>query len=296
MVFLPLLKTMRPYQWYKNLLLFAGLVFSNKLPETRYYFPVFLGFFFFCLLSGSVYILNDIVDRRKDRLHPIKKTRPIASGDLGVGLSLVVMALIVIGAPVASYFLITPIFSLILVLYFLLFLLYTFILKYIVIVDAFTIGTGFVLRAVAGVAIIEGAQLSWWLIICTLLLALFLAFGKRRAEIVKMGVKAENYRCVYQVYTEEMLSHLVSMLAGATIVVYCLYSSTAGPQGMALTIPFVIFAIIKYMQLMYTENMGAEPEKMFSNPYMLGCLLLWATVVLFVLYGKGDLVMELLKF
>ncbi len=292
-----LIKTLRPYQWYKNLLLFVGLIFSYNLTNSDYFIKTLLGFVFFCLMSGSIYILNDVVDRKKDRLHPIKSKRPVASGELSVNFAVIVMILLYVGCPLASYFLINGSFSLILVIYFIIFVLYTFLLKYMVLVDAFTIGAGFVLRAIAGITSVEGARMSWWLIICTLLLALFLAFGKRRSEMVEMGGrKAGEYRRVYKGYSVEMLNHFITITACATIVVYCLYSALAPHNGMVLTIPFVVFGVFRYLQLMHIRNMGAEPEKVFSDGYMVTVMALWICTVFFVLYGKVDIVLDFIKF
>jgi len=297
MFVLPLIRTLRPYQWYKNLLLFVGLIFSYNLSDTDQYLRVLMGFIFFCLMAGSIYIMNDVVDEDKDKRHPIKCKRPIASGDLQRNVAILFMVVFAVGCPLGAYFIINPYFSAILVIYFLLFVIYSYVLKYVVILDVFTIGAGFVIRAIAGIVAVKEAQVSWWLIICTLFLALFLALGKRRAEMVGMGTdKARNYRSVYSVYTVEMLNHFITLAAAAMIVVYCLYSAMAPHKGMVLTIPFVIFGVIKYMQLMYTDNFGAEPEKVFSNGFMVGNLLLWGSVVVFVLYGKVEIVLDFIEF
>ncbi len=291
-----LIRTLRPYQWYKNLLLFVGLIFSNNLSRQEHYLPVLLGAVFFCLMSGAVYILNDILDQKEDRGHPIKGKRPIASGELSTKSAFAIMLFIVIGCPAASYFLISPGVTYILASYFILFIIYSFVLKYIVILDAFTIGIGFVLRAMAGVLAVDNAHLSWWLIICAFLLALFLAFGKRRADLIKLGDRAKNYRSVYSHYSIFLLDHLITLTAGATLVVYCLYAAASVHNGMLLTIPFVIFGILKYMQLMHIHNLGAEPEKMFQNGYMVATILLWGLTVILILYGKLDIVNDIISF
>ena len=297
MFIVSLIKTLRPYQWYKNLLLFVGLIFSHNLTNPDYFITTLMGFVFFCLMSGSIYILNDVVDRKKDRSHPIKGKRPIASGELSVKLAVLVMVLLIVICPLASYFLISGFFAMILGTYFIIFVLYTFILKYMVLIDSFTIGAGFVIRAIAGISSVEGARLSWWLIICTFLLALFLAFGKRRAEMVEMGEKKSGeYRNVYREYSVGMLDHFITVAACATIVVYCLYSALAPHNGMVLTIPFVIFGVFRYLQLMHIRNMGAEPEKVFSDGYMVVAMALWVATVFLVLYGKVDIVLDFIKF
>ncbi|MDP6155594.1 MAG: decaprenyl-phosphate phosphoribosyltransferase [Candidatus Thermoplasmatota archaeon] len=297
MLIVSLIKTLRPYQWYKNLLLFVGLIFSYNLTNTDYFIRTLLGFVFFCLMSGSIYILNDVMDRKKDRLHPIKNKRPIASGELSIKLAIPIMVFLAAGCPIASSFLINGYFSLILVIYFIIFVLYTFLLKNMVLIDAFTISAGFVLRAIAGISSVEGAKLSWWLIICTFLLALFLAFGKRRSDMVEMGEKKTGeYRKVYREYSVEMLDHFITISACATIVVYCLYSALAPHNGMVLTIPFVIFGVFRYLQLMHIRNLGAEPEKVFSDVYMVAAMGLWIATVLFILYGNVDIVLDFIKF
>jgi 4-hydroxybenzoate polyprenyltransferase len=276
--------TLRPYQWYKNLLLFLGVAFSGAIMPWEDYTISALGFIIFCLMSGCVYILNDVVDKKKDADHPIKGKRPVASGNLPVPVAVGVMIVLLIASGLASYFLINTQFLLVIVLYFGLMVVYTFLLKYLVIADVLTIAVGFTTRAVAGVVVIE-AQMSPWIVVCAMLLALFMAFAKRRAEMLVLKKKAEGYRNVYKFYTVNMLEHLISAMLAATIMVYALYCSQVHSAFMMITIPFVIYGIVKYFQLVMKEDMGAEPEKILMRPSIIMAILLWIFAVEMVVFG-----------
>jgi len=269
-----IITTLRPYQWYKNLLLFLGVAFSGALLPRNDYLVSALGFLIFCLVSGSVYILNDVVDKKKDAGHPIKGTRPIASGRLSVNVAIIIMLVLLISCGLAAYFLINFAFLLMIIAYFGLMVVYSFFLKYIVIADVLTIAIGFTIRAVAGVVVIK-ATMSPWIVVCAMLLAMFLGFGKRRAEMLLLKKKAKVYRSVFKGYTVNMLEHLITTTMAATIVVYALYCSSSHNGFMMVTIPFVVFGIFKYFQIIIKTGAGAEPEKILKGPEIVLAILLW---------------------
>jgi 4-hydroxybenzoate polyprenyltransferase len=284
MILTDLIITLRPYQWYKNLLLFLGVAFSGVVMPWEDYAISGLGFVIFCLMSGCVYILNDVVDKKKDADHPIKGKRPVASGSLSVPVAVGVMIVLLIASGLTSYFFINTQFLLMIVLYFGLMVVYSFLLKFLVIADVLTIAVGFTTRAVAGVVVI-GAQMSPWIVVCAMLLALFMAFAKRRAEMLVLKKKAEGYRNVYKFYTVNMLEHLISAMLAATIMVYTLYCSQVHSAFMMITIPFVIYGVVKYFQLVMKEDMGAEPEKILMRPSIIMATLLWIFAVEMVVFG-----------
>ena len=284
MIVSDIIVTLRPYQWYKNLLLFLGVAFSGTIMPYEDYALSALGFVIFCFMSGCVYILNDVVDKKKDKDHPIKGTRPVASGKLSVPVAVGVMLVLLAASGLISYFVINLQFLMMIGLYFGLMVVYSFMLKYLVIADVLTIAVGFTVRAVAGVVVI-GAMMSPWIVVCAMLLALFMAFAKRRAEMKMLKKKAEGYRNVYKFYTVNMLEHLISAMLAATIMVYALYCSQVHSAFMMITIPFVIYGIVKYFQLVMKEDMGAEPEKILMRPSIILAILLWIFSVEIVVFG-----------
>jgi len=285
MIVTDIIITLRPYQWYKNLLLFLGVAFSGVINPWQDYVLSLMGFSIFCLISGSVYILNDVIDKEKDKDHPIKGTRPIASGRLPVPVAVGVMVALLITSGLGCIYVLENIALLMIITgYFCMMIAYTFLLKYIVIADVLTIAVGFTFRAVAGVVIID-AHMSPWIVVCAMLLALFLAFAKRRAEMLVLKKKAKGYRNVYKHYSVNMLEHLITAMLAATIMVYCLYCSSVYTGFMMLTIPFVVFGILKYFQLCMKEGLGAEPEKLLIRPSIILAILLWMLSVEFVVFG-----------
>ena len=295
MIVTDIIITLRPYQWYKNLLLFLGVAFSGAIMPWQDYALSALGFFIFCMVSGCVYILNDVVDRKKDRDHPIKGKRPVASGSLPVPAAVVVMVFLLLGSGVLSWIAINPQFTLMIAAYFSLMVVYSFLLKHLVIADVLTIAAGFTIRAVAGVVVIS-AHMSPWIVVCAMLLALFMAFAKRRAEMLVLKNKAEGYRNVFKFYSVNLLEHLISAMLAATIMVYALYCSQVHSAFMMITIPFVIYGMVKYFQLVMKEDLGAEPEKILKRPSIIMAILLWVLSVEVVVFGWVELLYFALGF
>ncbi|MFH0924641.1 MAG: decaprenyl-phosphate phosphoribosyltransferase [bacterium] len=281
--------TMRPKQWTKNLVIFAGIIFAQKLFTQSIFLKVLLAFFVFCLLSGVVYIINDLKDIDNDRKHPKKKFRPLASGDLTPSLAFITIIILTPLIITSSYFLSKP-FFLIASIYFLLMIFYTFYLKNIVILDVLTIALGFLLRAVAGVVVIS-VSLSPWLVICTLLLALFLALSKRRHELVLLEDNAVCHRRILEEYSPKLLDQMISLVTASTVMAYALY--TMSPETiekfhtdkLIYTVPFVLYGIFRYLYLVYKKEQGGYPEKIFLTdlPTFLN-IVLWGLTVGIIIY------------
>lgn len=246
-----------------------------------------LAFALFCLLSGSVYITNDLIDLEKDKNHPRKARRPIASGRL-TPLQAGVSASILIVVSLGAAFYLSPIFALIAASFLLLNFAYTLLLKRIVILDVMTIAIGFVLRALAGTTIV-GVSLSPWLLICTILLALFLGLNKRRHEIVVLGADAFRHREVLAQYSSALLDQMISVVAASTVVAYSLYTFTSPTAHRArylmLTVPFVLYGIFRYEYLVHQENQGGSPEELLLRdvPGLIN-IFLWVLAIVVILY------------
>ncbi|MBN2550125.1 MAG: decaprenyl-phosphate phosphoribosyltransferase [Anaerolineales bacterium] len=285
-----LLKTMRPRQWAKNVVIFAALVFDRQLglnnlpPMLR----TLVGFIIFCLLSGVVYIINDIADVEADRKHPTKRSRPIASGRLPIPAAWgAVIALMAVIFPAA--YILSPGFAAVALGYLLLNLAYSKWLKHITLIDVFSIALGFVLRVGAGVTLIHVARFSPWLYVVTTLGSLYIGFGKRRAELSLLADEANAHRRVLDGYTIPMLDQYISVLASTTIIAYSLYTFSAPnlPENhvMMLTIPFVIYGIFRYLGLLQCGDSGGAPEEILlsDRPLQL-VMLLWGASVLLIFY------------
>jgi 4-hydroxybenzoate polyprenyltransferase len=275
---------LRPKQWTKNLLLFAGLVFSQNLFNTPLLLKTVLAFGVFCLLSGSVYILNDIHDLAEDRKHYKKRSRPLASGRLGVREALVIFFILAVISFYLAFNLGIP-FLAAAVLYFLLVFSYSLWFKHIVIIDVFAVAVGFLLRAVAG-GVVIGVRISPWLLICTLLLALFLALTKRRHEYMVMENNGKEHRRVLADYSVAYLDQLVSIVTASTIMAYSLYTFTASStEYLMLSIPFVIYGIFRYLFLVHKREMGGSPEDvLLKDKPLIVNIILWVAVCVVILY------------
>lgn len=281
-----LVKTARPKQWTKNLIVFTAPIFSGSLMDSHNLAVTLLAFFSLCFLSGTVYIINDLADREKDAHHPRKKNRPIASGKLSpVEAALGGAAMFSLAA--ITGFLAGTGFVFFAAIYFLLQLGYTFYLKQFVILDVFAIAAGFLVRAVAGAAAVE-VSLSPWLLICATLLALFLGFGKRRHELLLLENDASNHRQVLEEYSRELLDALLIIVSAATIVCYALYtffSGTGSSPLMLASIPFVMYGLFRYLYLVYSKNLGGNPEEiLISDIPTIVTVLLWVAVVAAAIY------------
>jgi 4-hydroxybenzoate polyprenyltransferase len=281
---------MRPRQWVKNSVIFAGLVFDRQLTPGNWsaILRTSLGFIIFCLLSGIVYIINDIVDVEADRQHPDKKNRPIASGELPRPVAIAaVIVLILIIFPVS--YLLSPTFLLVALTYFLLNLAYSKWLKHIPILDVFAIALGFVLRVAAGVTLVHVARFSPWLYVVTTLGALYIGFGKRRAELALLAGNANSHRRVLDGYTIPILDQYITIVSATTIVAYSLYTFSAPnlPDNhiMMLTIPFVLYGIFRYLYLIQVKHSGGAPEDVFlSDRPLQVSIILWGISILLIFY------------
>ena len=281
-----LFKTMRPRQWTKNAFLFAALVFDEKLFHPIAFLRTLAGFGLFCLISSAVYIFNDLMDVESDRQHPVKKYRPIASGKLPVPVavaagSVLVLLTLAVGALLSWQF------SLTMLVYFILMLAYSKWLKKILILDVLVLAAGFVLRVHAGTTLIVVERFSPWLYVLMTLLALYLGFGKRRAELALLANSANEHRQVFDSYTIPLLDQFITIVSGTTIVAYSLYTffRPAAPQSLMLTIPFVVYAIFRYLYLVQVKQIGGEPEEILltDRPLQIS-IFLWGLAVLAVFY------------
>jgi 4-hydroxybenzoate polyprenyltransferase len=281
-----LLKTMRPRQWTKNAFLFAALVFDGKLFRMPDFLRTLAGFVLFCMISSSVYIFNDLMDAEADRLHPVKKNRPIASGKLPVPLALaagIILSLLAI----TLGFLLAWQFALTILVYFCMILVYSKWLKHVPILDVLILAAGFVLRVHAGTTLIVVERFSPWLYVLMTLLALYLGFGKRRAELAMLAGDATNQRKVLDGYTIPLLDQFITIVSGTTILAYSLYTFFRLPDNhtLMLTIPFVIYAIFRYLYLIQVRQIGGEPEEILlsDRPFQVS-IFLWGLAVLAVFY------------
>jgi len=277
-----LIVSMRPKQWYKNLILFVCLVFSANLFNVSMWYAIIAAFVIFCILSGSDYTINDVIDRKKDREHPTKSKRPIAAGKLNVGSALFFAIVFIILSLYWAYTINLAFFGISLV-FFIAHTLYSSLLKKFVIVDVLTISVNFIIRAIAGCLAIS-VFISPWLIICTFLLALLLALGKRRMELILLGKKAEKHRNNLKEYSMAMLDQMINITAGALVISYSLYTFLADKIYLMFTIPFALYGIFRYLLLLRNDGIGENPELLFKDLGMLICLILWIIVIIFVFY------------
>jgi len=281
-----LLRTMRPRQWTKNAFLFAALVFDGKLFHLTDFLRTLAGFGLFCLISSAVYIFNDLLDVESDRQHPLKKNRPIASGKLSVTSAMVAGIVLVLFTLAAGYLLAWQ-FALTLLVYFALMLAYSKWLKHVLILDVLVLAAGFVLRVHAGTTLIVVERFSPWLYVLMTLLALYLGFGKRRAELALLAQAATGQRQVFDGYTMPLLDQFITIVSGTTIVAYALYTffRPAAPESLMLTIPFVVYAIFRYLYLVQVKHIGGEPEEiLLSDRPLQISILIWGLAVLIVFY------------
>jgi 4-hydroxybenzoate polyprenyltransferase len=288
-MFKQILVLLRPKQWLKNAFVFAVLVFSQNLFDARMFLQTLLGAIAFCLVSSCVYIINDIVDRDKDRLHPKKCKRPIASGSIGIRQAVILLGLLCLLAFGGGYFVLNIKFNLVILTYFVLNLAYSLALKNIPILDTMCIAFGFVLRALSGSFLID-VDISPWLVLCTLFLSLFLAIHKRKSEI-QSAKKKENLneaaRKVFTSYNAEMLRDMSSVMDSATIMAYSLYCiNTDEPIAMLITVPFVVFGIFRYQLISYNlVDMTETPEVvLLKDKPLLVDIFMWGVLCIGILY------------
>jgi len=279
---------MRPRQWTKNGFIFFGLIFDKQLFLPGPFLRTFEGFFLFCLISSAVYLFNDIADIEGDRQHPEKKNRPLASGTLPVNVALGTAIVLSLVALILGYFL-APAFAGILGIYLALNILYSLWLKHIPILDVMIISSGFVLRVAAGVALITVERFSPWLYMITILFSLYIGLGKRRAEMNLLEQGAGAYRKVLDGYTIPLLDQYITIVSGMTIVAYSLYTFSAPNlpvnHSMMLTIPFVVYGIFRYLQLIQTGHAAGAPDEVALKDRPLQfTVLLWGLAVIAVFY------------
>jgi 4-hydroxybenzoate polyprenyltransferase len=296
-VALSLVRSLRPSQWTKNLIIFGALLFGQRLLDPRSVLYAAGAFAVFCALSGVVYLVNDIADREADRSHPLKRHRPIASGAVPIKLA-VTVAIVLTAVALASAYWLRPAFGVVGAVYLVLLVSYSGPLKHIVIIDVLTIAIGFVLRAAAG-AIVINVSISHWLLFLTILGALFLALSKRRHELVLLADGATNHRPILQEYTPYLLDQMISVVTASTLVAYAIY--TVSPETvdkfnthlLGLTLPFLLYGIFRYLYLVHQKDGGGSPSEMLLNDRpLLICVALWAAVVAVIIYGPHPDVME----
>ena len=280
-----MVKAIRLKQAPKNLFVFAALVFAGKLFDLPMLAQTLAAFILFTLAAGSVYLLNDILDVEQDRRHPTKCKRPIASGALPVGVAWAESIVLAVGSLCAAFAL-RPGFGFALLCYIFLQIAYCLKLKHIVLIDVFTIAMGFVLRAVAG-ALVINVSFSHWLLLCTLQLALFLGFGKRRQEIVLLGEGAGQHRANLDEYSKPLLDQIINIVVGVTIVCYSVYSVESDTAHLHphlwVTVPIVIYALFRYMYLVYQKGWGGAPDEVLQKiAFLQATIVVWFLVVMLI--------------
>jgi len=282
--------SLRPEQWTKNLFVFAGVLFGGHLLDMPAMLRALAAFAVFCALSGVVYIFNDLADRAADQRHPLKRLRPIASGQLSS--SIAAIAATILGAvSLVAALLLSPMFAVLSATYVVLLVLYSVVLKHLVIIDALTIAAGFVLRAAAG-AVAVFVPISHWLLVCTTLLALFLVLSKRRHELTLLADGAMTHRPILEEYSPYLLDQMIAVVTASTLVAYSVYSTSAETAErlkttrLGLTIPFVLYGIFRYLYLVHQKRAGGSPaDLLLTDRPLLACVGLWALSVALILYS-----------
>jgi 4-hydroxybenzoate polyprenyltransferase len=282
---------MRITHWVKNLFLFAALIFSGHLFQPKDFLLTVVGFFLFSLASSAVYLVNDVSDREKDKLHPVKAKRPIASGTLAVGTaSAAAVGLLIIS--ITGSLLLNTLFGAVTIAYVLVNLAYSYVLKNTVILDVMSIAVSFVLRVVAGAVIIDVPS-SEWLILCTLLLSLFLGFSKRRHEVTYLETNAVAHRSVLEFYSPQFLDQMTAIVTASTVMSYALYTISEetvrkfGTNNLIYTVPFVLYGIFRYLYLVHKREEGGNPTKiLLTDVPLIVDLILWILVCAYIIYGR----------
>jgi len=284
-----IITSMRPKQWTKNLVIFAGLVFSASLFHVPSLLIAIGAFAVFCLLSSAVYLINDICDLEQDRIHPVKCKRPMAAGLLSPRAAMAAAAVITLTAMTAAWQL-GPRFALVCLAYILLFLSYSLVLKNIVILDVLLIAVGFVLRAIAG-SVVIGVRISAWLLVCTVLLALFLGLCKRRDELVRLAGEATEHGRILNEYSPYLLDQMIAVVTASTLMAYALYTmdeetvAKFNTSQLHLTIPFVIYGIFRYLYLIHRKEQGGNPSlTLLTDKPLLINTVLWIVSVVLIIY------------
>jgi 4-hydroxybenzoate polyprenyltransferase len=281
--------SMRPKQWSKNVIVFAGLFFAEDVFDPAKIKAALIAFAAFCLISSAGYLINDVVDREKDRLHPVKRNRPIAAKKLAWQTA-IVFAVLFIFISLLAGFCKNLTLGLIIAFYFGLTLSYSLILKRMIVVDVMIIASGFMLRAIGGTIAIE-EHISSWLIICTIFLALFLALTKRRAEVVNLGDNAATVRKTLAGYSLSFLDQMINVVTAACLMAYALYTldpatvEKFGTRNLMFTLPFVIYGLFRYLFLVHNRHLGEAPDvAILKDIPILMCIFLYAATVVAIIY------------
>jgi 4-hydroxybenzoate polyprenyltransferase len=284
-----LLVSLRPDQWTKNLIVFAALIFAVRLFDPAALALATAAFFIFCALSGAVYLINDVSDREADGLHPLKRLRPIASGALAPATALT-WAAVLAAVGLAAAFALRLSFGVAAASYVALVILYSRALKHVVILDVMAIAIGFVLRAVAG-GLVIGVPISDWLLVCTILGALFLGLAKRRHELTLLADGATGHRRILEEYDPYLLDQMIAVVAAATLVAYIIYCASPetaekfGTRWLVLTTPFPIYGIFRYLYLVHRKHGGGSPsDVLLRDRPLLSCVALWGLAVVLIIY------------
>jgi 4-hydroxybenzoate polyprenyltransferase len=286
----PLLRLLRPHQWLKNGFVFVGLLFGHAWTDPTRLGQALAAFAAFCLLASAVYVMNDLIDREQDRLHPKKKQRPLAAGTLGAGPAMLV-GLLCLGAGSLLAWGYAGGAPWIFFAYVALNVGYSFGLKHVVILDVFIIAAGFMLRILAGTLGI-GIAPSQWLLLCGLMLTLFLGFAKRRAELKALAADSPGHRRVLEHYTAPMLDQFIAIAAAGTVISYALYTVSAetvalhGTRGLIATVPFVVYGLLRYLWRLHSSGGGGDPaQELLADPHLLAATAGWLLLVLALLGG-----------
>jgi 4-hydroxybenzoate polyprenyltransferase len=283
-----LIRTMRPRQWTKNVFVFVPLFFDRKLTDPESLLRTLGAFLLFCLMSSAVYVMNDVVDIEKDRQHPTKKNRPLPAGELSPAVATVAAVVFALVSIIGGYML-SPALAVILLIYLILQIAYTWWLKNLVLVDVLVVASGFLLRIGAGVAVINVERFSPWLYVFSGFLALFLVLGKRRHELVLLGEEGANHRSILSEYNIDLIDRMLGIVTTGAVVAYSLYTFLAeglpANHAMMLTIPFVLYAIFRWLYLIHVRHEGGAPEDIVLRDRPLQVdIILWGIVVFIALY------------
>ncbi len=282
------IRLLRPQQWIKNVFIFAGLIFSRQFYNVGDILSTIYAFLVFSVLCSGIYVLNDILDFEEDKVHPIKAKRPVAAGEIGRNKAWFISFVLLITSLVFAWVL-NERFLHICLIYTVLMILYSLKVKRIVILDVLFVALGYVLRAVAGAMVID-VEISSWLLLCTLLLALFLVLSKRRTEIVTLGENAIKHRKILVHYSVSLLNQMIAIVTSACIVSYCLYTlspetvSKFNTRNLIFTVPFVIYGVFRYLYITYSKLKADVPEKiMLTDVPLQICLVLWVVSCILIL-------------
>jgi len=284
-----IIESMRPKQWMKNSLLFVGIFFSKNIFNTQLLIKSIFAFILFCLLSGTIYLINDITDIERDKHHPVKKKRPLASGRLSSQAAVLVSVVLCCSVIPLTFFLDFQ-FGLVAICYLGLNILYSLVLKHIVILDVIVVTIGFILRAVAG-AVVVNVEISSWLLICTTFLALFLVLSKRRNELLLLKDSSIEHRKILTEYNQYLLDQMIGAVTASAIMSYALYTTSQetivkfGTRNLIFTLPFVLYGVFRYLYLIYQKDYGGSPELIFMKDCsMIVNVGLFCVVALIVIY------------